>query len=257
MSKSKIYLALQVVVCIALVVLLSVSAIGIYQEGIVRKAEHPMESVYTPENVAGKFAPIAPLFFAGLGLMIAGLVLGAKDENAEKPVKDAEISRDLIVSRVAQPSAEMTAEHNRQKKLKWLGWGLFSLCMVPILVFLLNPAHFPEADPESMFYGLLRVFLPWAAVGLGALAVTGLLREKSVLRETKAAQEQMKAEKAGKTANAAADVPAVSPSSKTRIAQVILLIAAVTCILAGILNGSAMDVLYKAITICTECVGLG
>ncbi|MBQ6398491.1 MAG: thioredoxin [Clostridia bacterium] len=41
------------------------------------------------------------------------------------------------------------------------------------------------------------------------------------------------------------------------MAQVILLIAAVACILAGILNGSAMDVLYKAITICTECVGLG
>ena len=257
MSKSKIYLALQVVVCIALVVLLSVSAIGIYQEGIVRKAEHPMESVYTPENVAGKFAPIAPLFFAGLGLMIAGLVLGAKDENAEKPVKDAEISRDLIVSRVAQPSAEMTAEHNRQKKLKWLGWGLFSLCMVPILVFLLNPAHFPEADPESMFYGLLRVFLPWAAVGLGALAVTSVLREKSVLRETKAAQERMKAEKAEKTEDAAAGTPSVNPSAKTRNAQVVLLIAAIVLILAGVFNGSAMDVLYKAITICTECVGLG
>ncbi|MBR4502489.1 MAG: thioredoxin [Clostridia bacterium] len=28
-------------------------------------------------------------------------------------------------------------------------------------------------------------------------------------------------------------------------------------IIAGALNGSALDVLVKAITICTECVGLG
>ena len=129
--------------------------------------------------------------------------------------------------------------------------------MVPILVFLLNPAHFPEADPESMFYGLLRVFLPWTAVGLGALAVTSALRERSVLRETKAAQELVKSEKTEKTADAAAGVPSINPPAKTRIARVILLIAAVVLILAGVFNGSALDVLYKAITICTECVGLG
>ena len=42
MTKSKRYLALQAVVCVALVVLLSMSAIGIYREGTARKAEHPM-----------------------------------------------------------------------------------------------------------------------------------------------------------------------------------------------------------------------
>ena len=89
MTRSKLYLALQAVVCIGLVILLSLSAISIYREGSARKAEHPMESVYTPGDVAGRFAPIAPLLFAGLGLLVAGLVLGVKDENAEKPVKDA------------------------------------------------------------------------------------------------------------------------------------------------------------------------
>jgi hypothetical protein len=59
-----------------------------------------MESVYTPEAVAGKFAPIAPLFFAGAGLLIAGLVLCVKDENDGKPVKDPELDRDLLETRV-------------------------------------------------------------------------------------------------------------------------------------------------------------
>ena len=254
MTRSKLYLALQAAVCVALVVLLSMSAIDIYRDGSARKAEKPMESVYTPEEVAERFAPIAPLLFAGLGLLVAGLVLGVKDENAEKPVKDAALNRDLVTARVAQPSQAMLAEQRAQKRLTWIGWAVFALCMVPILIYLTNPAHFPEADLEGMFFSLLRVFLPWTAVGLGALAVTSILREKSVLRETQAAQEQLKAEKAAGIAAApgSADAP-----KKTVLPQAIIIVAAVILIIAGVFNGSARDVLYKAITICTECVGLG
>ena len=254
MTRSKLYLALQAVVCVALVVLLSLSAVSIYREGSARKAEHPMESVYTPGEVAGKFAPIAPLLFAGVGLLIAGLVLGVKDENADKPVKDAELNRDLVTVRVARPSGAMLAERRAQRRLAWIGWAVFALCMVPILIYLVDPAHFPEADLEGMFFSLLRVFLPWTAVGLGALAVTSILREKSVLRETQAAQEQLKTEKA---AGVAVTPKPVEPPRKTAIPQAVIIAIAVILIIAGVFNGSARDVFYKAITICTECVGLG
>ena len=39
--------------------------------------------------------------------------------------------------------------------------------------------------------------------------------------------------------------------------RAVVVIAAVLLIIAGILNGGALDVLVKAINICTECVGLG
>ena len=38
--------------------------------------------------------------------------------------------------------------------------------MVPILAYLLDAAHFPEADPEGMFIAQMRVFLPWTAAAL-------------------------------------------------------------------------------------------
>ena len=41
------------------------------------------------------------------------------------------------------------------------------------------------------------------------------------------------------------------------VIRLVVCIAAVTLIVVGIINGSARDTLYKAITICTECVGLG
>ncbi|MBR2797822.1 MAG: thioredoxin [Clostridia bacterium] len=39
--------------------------------------------------------------------------------------------------------------------------------------------------------------------------------------------------------------------------QIALVVIAIGLIVAGVFNGSARDVLYKAINICTECVGLG
>lgn len=254
MKKSKAYLIIQTVVCIALVALMAVSALSIYREGSARKAVNPLESIYTPDIVAGKFAPIAPLFFAALGLLVAGLVLDAKDEDAQKPVNDAALARDLTVRRICQPSDAMRQEAAAQRRLDWIGWGAFALCMIPIALFLINPDHFPGDDPEVMFYGLIRVFLPWAAVGLGALAVTAVLKEKSILRQTEAAKAQLKAER---DAGMAPPAPPVAKPKQPNALRAALLVAAVALIIAGIFNGSARDVLYKAITICTECVGLG
>ena len=254
MKKSKVYLILQTLVCIALVALMSVAAISTYREGAARKALNPLESIYTPEIVAEKMAPVAPLLFAALGLLVAGLALGAKDEDAEKPVKDAEIARDLTVTRVNNPSDDMRREQAVQRRLQWIGWGVFALCMIPIAVFLTRPANFPAEDPEIMFHGLIRVFLPWTAVGLGALCVTAALREKSILRETEAAKARLKAERA--EGLSMPQKPAAQSGNRGAI-QVVFVVAAVILIVAGIFNGSARDVLYKAITICTECVGLG
>ena len=174
MTRTKAYLILQAAVWIVLVVLLSVSALTIYQEGMARKAEHPLESIYTREIAAEKFAPIAPLFFASLGLMIAGLVMGARDEEADRPVRDAELTRDLMVARVAQPSQAMRQEQALQKRLLLAGWGAFAVCMIPIVLYITNPEHFPLANLEEMFFGLIRVVIPWTVLGLGALAVTSV-----------------------------------------------------------------------------------
>lgn len=254
MTRNRIYLGLQAALCILLVALLSASAVTVYREGAARKAEHPLEAIYTREIAAEKFSPIAPLFFTAIGLMIAGLVLGVRDESAEKPFQDPELTRDLIVAGVAQPSDAMRRARSSQKRLLLAGWGAFTLCMLPILIYILNPEHFPLEDLEGMFYGLVRVIIPWTAVGIGALAVTSALRDRYVLLETEAAQAQLKAERE----SGVAPEPKSPPRRRSMGAlQIALIVAAIGFIIAGVFNGSAKDVLYKAINICTECVGLG
>ena len=254
MTRAKVYLIVQAVLCVLLVVLLSVSAVSIYRDGIERRTENPRATIYSREIAAERFAPIAPLAFIAVGLLIAGLTLGVKDENAEKPVKDSELVRDLTVARVARPSEAMKKERAAQKRLLIVGWVIFAACMIPIAIYLANQDHFPEADLEGMFYALLRVFLPWTAVGIGALALTSVMGEKHVVQETEAAKEQLKLEKAE-----GFQVPnsETRQSKNHRGLQMAMIVAAVVFIILGVFNQSARDVLYKAILICTECVGLG
>ena len=141
-NKKKTVLILQTVVWILLAAALAAAAVVLFADGSARKAENPMESIYTPKAVAEKLTLIAPLFFCAVGLTVLGLVLGVRDENAGKPVK---------------------------------------------------------------------------------------MRMK----------------------------PAKTQVKHKGLVQAVLVVAAAALILAGILNGSARDVLIKAITICSECIGLG
>ena len=63
-------------------------------------------------------------------------------------------------------------------------------------------------------------------------------------------EEGLKPVKGGKIQNPA-------PGSWIKTLRVILLIAAVCLLAAGCFNGSAKDVLGKAVNVCTECIGLG
>ena len=63
--------------------------------------------------------------------------------------------------------------------------------------------------------------------------------------------------KAGKPAGKDACAPPGAELKNAGVIRAAVVVAAAAFILAGVLNGSARDVLIKAIHICTECVGLG
>lgn len=196
MTRKKIYLIIQTVLCVVLVLLLSASAIRLYREGeALKKAGDLFAEIYSPEKVAAAFAGIAPLFFGAIGFMAAGLLLGTKDEKADLPVKDAGCIRDLTVSRVAVPSAEMIREQGLQKKYRILGWAAFAACMIPVFLYMINPAHFNAETTEPDFLHLLTGAGPWIILGFVCMLVMAGLSQKSILRETEAAKARIAEEK--------------------------------------------------------------
>ena len=151
MNRKKVFLTAQSILCVILVVMLITAALGIYREGLVQKASDPLSWIYSREKAAASLRPVLPLLALGLLMAAIGLVMGIRDENGEKPMKDTECLRDLTVSRTAVASAEMKAEQTRQKKLLYGGWAVFTLCMIPILLYITNGDHFPNGDLEPVF----------------------------------------------------------------------------------------------------------
>ena len=133
------------------------------------------------------------------------------------------------------------------------------------LGILANLAHPDAAGLDSSLIALVTFIAPWIVIGLASLAITTVLRGKSMQRESEAASARIKEEKEAGTSK---DPDAVrrdsmlynTPPETARrrvLIRRVLMIAAVCFIGMGILNGSMKDVLVKAIRICTECVGLG
>ena len=196
-----------------------------------------------------------------------------------------------MCARVAQPSEEMAKERALQKKLLLGGWIGFAVCMIPILLYITNGAHFALTDTEGLDHSIVSMIayvVPWTVIGLACLVVTTVLQGRSIQREADAATALIKEAAAAKAAESAkagaesaktaeapsadaesAKAPSVSkaaaplyntsPETARRriLIRRVLLVAAVIFVVLGVQNGSMKDVLVKAIRICTECVGLG
>lgn len=292
MVKNKIFLWVQTALCVLIAVLLASSAVRIFIDGSAYQAAgHPSEWIYTREKVTAALMPILPLFLLSFAMTVYSLVKDIKDEEEDKPVQDVERARDLVCARVAQPSEEMAKERALQKKLQLGGWIGFAVCMIPILLYITNGAHFALTDAEGLDHSIVSMIayvVPWTVLGLACLIVTTVLQGKSMQREADAASTLMKEAAAAKAAEApsagaesakTAEAPsagaesAKAPSASKAVAPLynaspetarrrviirrVLLVAAVIFVVLGVQNGSMKDVLVKAIRICTECVGLG
>jgi len=253
-TKNKILLIVQALLCVLLVIMLAVSAVGIYRSGIAEKSENPLAWVYTREKVGAALRPVLPVFLAAAAVTVACAVMNVRDENAGKPVRDIELNRDLMRARVAEPSDAMKKEQDMQKKLLYGGWGCFALCMAPVVLYMTNGEHFPNGDLEQVIGAMAAHVFPWIILGLAVLMVSTVLQGKSIQREYDAIMARIKEEK---EAGIKAEPKSEAPARNVNALRWILLALAVVFIIVGIRNGSMMAVVNKAIRICTECVGLG
>ena len=88
-GRKKAYLVLQTVLCVLIAAGLVAAAWQIYGSGSLLRAGNPLEWIYTRARVGEKLALLTPLIFAGLGMGIAGMILGVMDERESKPGKKA------------------------------------------------------------------------------------------------------------------------------------------------------------------------
>ena len=192
-----------------------------------------------------------------LGILVH-LILPVQ-KSKTKAIRDELTVMQKMSEKVGAPSQEQKAKITRESWLRRITWIIFGILAVSAAVFpalyLFNVSHFPGVDPTAEIMTASFLVMPYGIFLLGCYFAADLVCKYSAIRQT-AVYKQMLLEKNLRAADAAAGQMKSGTWIVTGL-RLALIAVAICFIVAGIFNGSADDVLTKAIKICTECIGLG
>jgi hypothetical protein len=203
---------------------------------------------------------MAVLLWLNLGAVLGGIVLNIVlplPRIKTKAIRDELVTMQKLAAKAGVPNEkEKTAIEKFQRK-RWLypvlTAGIFGGLVSRPAFYLLDRSNFPAADPTAEIMAAAIVILPPIVIGLLLCFICSLLVKKCILRESEVYKYIIA------SGNKATPAPAPNTDKPTLLKTVRIAVFAVALvfIVVGIFNGSANDVLTKAIKICTECIGLG
>ena len=133
MTRRKAFLIVQALFCALVAGLLAAGALSLYFDGAAKQAAgdvfYPM---FTREKAGAWLLSILPVFLCSLALTAAGLFLGIRDKNADKPVRDEKLPR--AFSRVREKAARQRAD----RKTMILRTAVLLLSLILIAAGILN-----------------------------------------------------------------------------------------------------------------------
>lgn len=224
-------------------------------------------SPYSYEVFMGRLTgELAAPFWIWVVLIIAGFVLWEVFYIPEKRkgLTDARYVLQRLQKRIpAEVGSDLEDSFmyvkKEQKRLNILRLCLYilaALFVVYVIVYMSIPANFPNKDKTADMLRLSKFILPVAAVvyaaGLAYVIYYGYSAKRQlpyVKKLTKGITQPQK--KAGKF------VTFIQSKNFILALRIAVACFGVAFVVAGCFNGSIMEVLNKAINICTECIGLG
>lgn len=130
--------------------------------------------------------------------------------------------------------------------------------LVISLIYMLNKNNFPANDINAEMINAMLFVIPCAIVGLAAIYTTVLIGNASYTKELALVKASYKTAKKDDVSGRQNTKEPSSQNEKMLLGiRLTVAVIAVVFIVVGIFNGGMADVLYKAINICTECIGLG
>lgn len=245
-----IYSCIAAVLVIALGIALMVSFWNIYQSG---------PRPYSRESIGARLQDLSVLIYVAAAVAVGGFVLNILfplEQGKPKAIRDELCLMKKLAKKAAEPTDTEAASIRKEQTLRKFCPAVTAFVYAALLiypaVYLFNSGNFPGADPTAEILNATLIVMPAALIGLAACFVCDLIMTASVRRET-AVYKQIIAQRKGQ-APSSVEIKKAFPINAIRWAVMVL---AVVFIIAGIFNGSAKDVLTKAVKICTECIGLG
>ncbi len=133
MTRTKLFLIIQAILCTVIAILLAAGALSLYLDGAAKQAEGDLfYYMFTRERAGAKLLPVLPLLFCALGLTVAGIILGIKDENAEKPARDEKLLR------IHGSIRERAVHQQADQKTRILRTAVLVIALILIVIGILN-----------------------------------------------------------------------------------------------------------------------
>lgn len=208
-------------------------------------------TMYQKEDVLKRLSKIA--FPLGVCILIvvadAVLSLSEKRKNEIMPLTPENRLR-LIKKNAESLTEEAMREEKRRRRISLMfGAALILIALVGIM-YLFSMRDFPmisEIKPEEMIGRILTGTAPVCALWILIFYLRSIALRRSINREINLLKGVQKEKTACKVEKEIKNLPV----------QIVFIGVSVLFIVLGVINGGLRDVLFKAINICTECIGLG
>lgn len=238
-----------------------VSCVDIYRSGM---------RPFTYESINEHFmAIVVPVILCIMGI-VGGMVLSffPLEKPKIKGIIDTGVTLKKMSTKIdlSKCDDETRSKIEKERKIrKYTNIFCIDAILVSLvisLIYTLNKNNFPANDLNGEVVNAMLFIIPCAVVSLSSIFATMLICTSSYARELALVKASYKTAKSGQ--QSAAGSQQVSENSSNgqneKIlfgARLTIFVLAIAFIVIGIFNGGMADVLYKAINICTECIGLG
>ena len=216
------------------------------------------DQIYTPEKVSDCFSAIAVPVYLCLALIVGKFILNnmlpAETNDTKRSVPSymelARITEKVDYNAVApEIIRQVTQQRNLRKRNCIITMALLVVSFGIFLTYALNIANFPQGEYNSaVLRGALGMLICLLLPCFFAI-FTVYRNQKSIETEIgflKKAPRKLHHQEAEK-----------SKTNYIPMVQGVLTVLALGLLVFGMAGNGAVDVLAKAIKICTECIGLG
>ncbi len=214
---------------------------------------------FSRESVAATFSTIAFPVYLTLAMAVVSFVweiLSPSDKEKNPTAKDYPAILQSLYSKKDLSSAEapvldeihaLWKNRNMHTIIRTL---LLVVCSGIFLLYALNSANYHQSEINASMINAMKLLIPCSLVSFGYALFVAVHNEKSIQKEIELAKK-LPAVQTTEDDEIVAEEKRISPYRNA------VLVAAIILIVYGLLNGGTIDVLTKAINICTECIGLG
>lgn len=223
--------------------------VGIYMSG---------DKPFSRAAVAAAFEPIRIPVYLCLAMIVGSFLLRLIFPVSSEKLHPQRQTRMILLRLCEKADLDMAeasvkqailAQRGQRKRLGYVTVLCSVVCAVTFLCYALNPNNYHTSDITTSMVKAMWVLIPCAAIPFAVALLRSYLCLASMDKEI-ALLKQLP-----KISRPKAETP--SGKDRTELVRMLILVIAAAAFTFGLLNGGAMDVLTKAVNICTECVGLG